>query len=291
MNAWREILARVPEAEEIFLPFGIDVNKFSDYERLSALCGVISLCRGHAVDAELSRALGNMMPGHNFDDFSELSAADIWCEYNQLHGFEKYEKRTCDSENICPKISVEKYNNNTVLELTEKLIDACLSYSELVERVRRASGESIVCARMHKERFAAPNRYIAEGVFNKIKKHEKYNNIDINCLYSQILCEIMSDKKSNNKGIMIDARNNLEYSRELIEYMHRYNMRGRIFVGADVNSDITMLVKICLESCEKGIITPVIFMSKNDNFLINKHCLDQLASIYPASLIERVWTN
>ena len=291
MNAWREILARVPEAKEIFLPFGIDVNKFSDYERLSALCGVISLCRGHAVEAELTRALGNMLPGHNFDDFSELSAADIWCEYNQLHGFEKYEKRICDSENICPKISVEKYNNNTVLELTEKLIDACLSYSELVERVRRASGESIVCARMHKERFTAPNRYIAEGVFNKIKKHEKYNNIDINCLYSQLICEIMSDKKSNNKGIMIDARNNLEYSRELIEYMHRYNMRGRIFVGADVNSDITMLVKICLESREKGIITPVIFMSKNDNHIMNKSYIDRLAAIYPYSLIERVWMD
>lgn len=291
MNAWREILARVPEAEEIFLPFGIDVNKLSDYERLSALCVVISLCRGHALEKELEIALENMLSGHNFDDFSELSAADIWCEYNRLHGFEKYEKRICDSENICPKISVEKYNNNTVLELTKKLIDACLSYSELVERVRRASGESIVCARMHKERFTAPNRYIAEGVFNKIKKHEKYNNIDINCLYSQLLCEIMSDKKSNNKGIMINARNNLEYSRELIEYMHRYNMRGRIFVGADVNSDITMLVKICLESCEKGIITPVIFMSKNDNHIMNKSYIDRLAAIYPYSLIERVWMD
>ena len=146
-------------------------------------------------------------------------------------------------------------------------------------------------ARIFEERFAAPNRYIAEGVFNKIKKCEKYNITDINCLYSQLLCEIMSDKKSNNKGIMIDARNNLEYSRELIEYMHRYNMRGRIFVGADVNSDITMLVKICLESCEKGIITPVIFMSKNDNYMANKTYIDNLSTCYPSALVERVWTD
>lgn len=291
MNAWREILVRVPEIQGLFLPFCIDVNKFSDYERLSVLCGIISLCRGHAVEGELTRALENMLPGHNFDDFSELSAADIWREYNQLHGFEKYEKRVCDSENICPKISVEKYNNNTVIELTEKLIDACLSYSELVECIRRASGESIVCARMHKERFTAPNRYIAEGVFNKIKKHEKYNNIDINCLYSQLLCEIMSDKKSNNKGIMIDARNNLEYSRELIEYMHRYNMRGRIFIGINVNSNLYTLLNICQKSSEDGIITPVIFMSKNDNYLINKNYIDKLSSLYPSSLIERVWID
>ena len=291
MNAWREILVRVPETEEIFLPFGIDVNKFSDYERLSVLCGIISLCRGHAVEGELTRAIENMLPGHNFDDFSELSAADIWRDYNQLHGFEKYEKRTCEPENICPEISVEKYNNNTVIELTEKLIDPCLSYSELVECIRRASGESIVCARMYKERFTAPNRYIAEGVFNKIKKHEKYNNIDINCLYSQLLCEIMSDKKSNNKGIMINSESDVEYARELVEYMHRYNMRGRIFVGADVNSDITMLVKICLESCEKGIITPVIFMWKNDNYMANKTYIDNLSTCYPSALVERVWTD
>lgn len=291
MNAWREILVRVPEIQGLFLPFGIDVNKFSDYERLSALCGIISLCRGHAVEGELTRALENMLPGHNFDDFSELSAADIWREYNQLHGFEKYEKRTCEPENICPKISVEKYNNNTVIELTEKLIDACLSYSELVECIRRASGESIVCARMHKERFTAPNRYIAEGVFNKIKKHEKYNNIDINCLYSQLLCEIMSDKKSNNKGIMIDARNNLEYSRELIEYMHRYNMRGRIFIGINVNSNLYTLLNICQKSTANGIITPVIFMSKNDNYMANKTYIDNLSTCYPSALVERVWTD
>ena len=291
MNAWREILVRVPETEEIFLPFGIDVNKFSDYERLSLLCGIVSLCRGHAVEGELTRALGNMLPGHNFDDFSELSAADIWCEYNQLHGFEKYEKRTCDSENICPKICVEKYNDSTVIELTEKLIDACLSYSELVERIRRESRGSIVCARMHKERFTAPNRYIAEGVFNKIKKHEKYNNIDINCLYSQLLCEIMSDKKSNNKGIMINSERDAEYARELVEYMHRYNMRGRIFIGINVNSNPYTLLNICQKSSEDGIITPVIFMSKNDNYLINKNYIDKLSSLYPSSLIERVWTD
>ena len=101
----------------------------------------------------------------------------------------------------------------------------------------------------------------------------------------------MSDKKSNNKGIMIDARNNSEYAYELVEYMHRYNMRGRIFVGADVNSDITMLVKICLESCEKGIITPVIFMSKNDNYIANKTYIDNLSTCYPSALVERVWTD
>lgn len=291
MNAWREILVRVPETEEIFLPFGIDVNKFSDYERLSLLCGIVSLCRGHEVAGELTRALGNMLPGHNFDDFSELSAADIWCEYNQLHGFEIYGENTLERENICPKISVEKYNNSTVIELTEKLIDACLNYSELVERVRRASGESIVCARMHKERFTAPNRYIAEGVFNKIKKHEKYNNIDINCLYSQLLCEIMSDKKSNNKGIMINSESDAEYARELVEYMHRYNMRGRIFIGINVNSNPYTLLNICQKSSEDGIITPVIFMSKNDNYLVNKNYIDKLSSLYPSSLIERVWTD
>lgn len=291
MNAWREILVRVPETEEIFLPFGIDVNKFSDYERLSLLCGIVSLCRGHAFEGELTRALGNMLPGHNFDDFSELAAADIWREYNQLHGFEKYEKRICDSENICPKISVEKYNDSTVIELTKKLIDACLSYSELVERIRRASGESIVCARMYKERFAAPNRYIAEGVFNKIKKREKYNNIDINCLYSQLLCEIMSDKKSNNKGIMINSESDVEYARELVEYMHRYNMRGRIFIGTNVDSNPYTLLNICQKSSEDGIITPVIFMSKNDNYLINKNYIDKLSSLYPSSLIERVWID
>lgn len=291
MNAWREILVRVPEIQGLFLPFGIDVNKFSDYERLSLLCGIVSLCRGHEVEVELTRALENMLPGHNFDDFSELSAADIWCEYNQLHGFEKYEKRVCDFENICPQISVEKYNNSTVIELTEKLIDGCLSYSELVERIRRASGESIVCARMHKERFTAPNRYIAEGVFNKIKKHEKYNNIEINCLYSQLLCEIMSDKKSNNKGIMINAESDAEYARELVEYMHRYNMRGRIFIGINVNSNPYTLLNICQKSSEDGIITPVIFMSKNDNYIMNKSYIDQLAAIYPYSLIERVWMD
>lgn len=291
MNVWREILVRVPEIQGLFLPFGIDVNKFSDYERLSLLCGIVSLCRGHAVEGELTRALENMLPGHNFDDFSELSAADVWCEYNQLHGFEKYEKHVCDFENICPKISVEKYNNNTVIELTKKLIDACLSYSDLVERIRHASGESIVCARMHKERFTAPNRYIAEGVFNKIKKHEKYNNIDINCLYSQILCEIMSDKKSNNKGIMINSESDAEYARELVEYMHRYNMRGRIFIGINVNSNPYTLLNICQKSSEYGIITPVIFMSKNDNHIVNKSYIDQLAAIYPYSLIERVWMD
>ena len=90
---------------------------------------------------------------------------------------------------------------------------------------------------------------------------------------------------------MIEVESDAEYARELVEYMHRHNMRGRIFVGINVNADLNTLLKTCQMSSERGIITPVIFMSKNNNFLINKHCLDQLASIYPASLIERVWTN
>ena len=291
MNAWREILARVPGAEEIFLPFGIDVNKLSDYERLSAFCGVISLCRGHEVEKGFMSALGNMLPEKDFCKFEELSAADVWQEYNRLHGFEIYGESTLERENICPELSVEKYNNNAVFELSGKLICEARNYFELAEIVKNKATDSVVCARIFEERFVAPNRYIAEGVFNKVKKDEKYNKTDINCLYSQLICEIMSDKKSNNKGIMIDARNNLEYSRELIEYMHRYNMRGRIFVGADVNSDITMLVKICLESCEKGIITPVIFMSKNDNYIVNKTYIDNLSTCYPSALVERVWTD
>ena len=111
VNAWREILARVPGAEEIFLPFGIDVNKLSDYERLSAFCGVISLCRGHEVEKGFMSALGNMLPEKDFCKFEELSAADVWQEYNRLHGFEIYGESTLERENICPELSVEKYNN------------------------------------------------------------------------------------------------------------------------------------------------------------------------------------
>ena len=210
MNAWREILVRVPEAEEIFLPFGIDVNKFSDYERLSALCGILSLCRGHALEKELEIALENMLPNYDFDAFSELSSADIWQEYNRVYGFEIYGENTLERENICPELSVEKYNNNAVFELSEKLICEARNYFELAEIVKTKATDFVVYARIFEERFAAPNRYIAEGVFNKVKKDEKYNKTDINCLYSQLICEIISDKKSNNKGIIIDARNNLE---------------------------------------------------------------------------------
>ena len=90
---------------------------------------------------------------------------------------------------------------------------------------------------------------------------------------------------------MIDTRNNPEYAYELIEYMHRYNMHGRIFIGADVNASAATLIKICVKSGEKGIITPVIFMSKNDNYIVNKTYIDNLGSLYPSSLIERVWTD
>lgn len=291
MNAWREILARVPHAEELFLPFAIDVNSFSDYERLCALCDVLPLCKAHAIANRVIGAVKNMLGGDEIYEASMPSAAAIWVAYNRLRGFDEYSDFWENEQESCCKIGVEKYNNCAVFDLGEALCASATSYAELVGELKGKAQRAVICVRIFEERFSAPNRYIAEGVFNKLKKGEKCNNIDTNCLYSQLLCEIFSDKKSNNKGVMIDAGAGVEYVRDLVEYMHRYNMRGRIFVGINVNADLNTLLKTCQMSSEQGIITPVIFMSKNDNFLINKHYLDQLASIYPASLIERVWTN
>lgn len=291
MNAWREILARVPHAEELFLPFAIDVDNFSDYERLCALCDVLPLCRSHTVAESVIEAVKNMLAGGELRELGALSASAVWVAYNRLRGFGEYSDFLKNEQEFCCKICVEKYNDSVVFELGEALCASATSYAELVGELKGEAQRAVICVRIFEERFSAPNRYIAEGVFNKLKKGEKCNNIDINCLYSQLLCEILSDKKYNNNGIMIDVKSNVEYARELVEYMHRYNMRGRIFVGINVNADLNTLLQTCQMSSERGIITPVIFMSKNDNFLINKHCIDQLASIYPASLIERVWTN
>ncbi len=291
MNAWREILARVPEAEQLFLPFAIDVDDLSDYERLCALCSVIPLCREHVIAYKVIAAVGKMA---SIGTEAQLpSASFLWKNYNHSCGAdaEEYENILSDEAEAPYNITVEKYNNNISVDLCDAMSESVRAYSDLVCKVKRGAQGSVVRARLTAERFTAPNRYIAEGVFNRLKKGEKCNNMDINCLYSQILCEIFSDKKCNNKGIMIDAGADVEYAQRLVEYMHRYNMRGRIFLGVNVNTDPDAICKVCLMGDEKGMITPVIFMSKNDSYIMNKQYMDQLARVYPSALVERVWID
>lgn len=286
MNIWRAIVARVARVEEIFLPFGIDGSALSDFEKLSVFCDLVPMCRGLTVCEEALNA------AHELSDVSadgeEKSASELWMRYNELCGCEPYEKADVKYE-TCQPYCVEKYNFQGGVELTRKTCAGKGGYAELVRRTKQSLRGGYITVRMGKEKFSPPNRYIAEGVYNKLKKDEKCNNNEINCLFSQLLCEILCDKKCNIKGILLDVRYSPEYALEFIGYLHRHNMRGRIFVGVGTSAPVELIANICARSTADALITPIIFMRKNDNAIENKRFLDALAGVYPIGLADRVW--
>ena len=243
----------------------------SDFEKLEVLFKLLPLLKGHAaIDAVLELI--------DVDDkcVPRNSAREAWLRV----GGDKAMKSTNDF-NTRTQISDEK--NNLVKKPTdiEQLLCGEGNFSSAVKKIfcEIEKNNIDIYIDLEGDEFGAPNRYLANSLYLSCQKI--HNNI----VKTQIICEILSNKMCQKTKIYINTSNDPKYMSELVVYLKRHNMNGRIVWCVDAEAKPVDILSVCSETDAEMLVTPHIVVMKNDDYDIVGKFKNELSRIYPIGML------